>query len=216
MWSGNELISFTREYMHEEEADFWTPTKLLATLNAAQKQIVLKMQRAADKVFYDYCTIPTVSGTQRYLLPNGTLYTAAKKCTGKIDELFDANKNRITKGDWRTFHRATTRSPREMVIVGNYLYLDPIPNAVQNLILWYWYFPTAITATGTEIDFLEGFEPLIAMKAAITSIVKDEADLSDLRIEYAELWADFKDTYCGNRIEGSPDSIPSDIEDPDD
>jgi hypothetical protein len=215
MMSGAELISYTREFLHESVADFWTPPKLLVTLNAAQKRVVMKMQRAADKVFYTYCTIPTAVGTQKYQLPNGVLYTAAKKCTGRIDLLINADGKRIRKGDWRTFHEVDPGDPQYKVVIADYIYLKPTPNAIQNLILWYWYFPTAIVDSAAEIDFLEGFEPLIALEAARTSLVKDEADLSDIRVEFATLWQDFKETYCGTRDESEPDGIPDNIDDPD-
>jgi hypothetical protein len=215
MMTGSELLAFTRGLIHEAVPDFWSDATLMVNLNAAQKRIVLKMQKAADKVFYTSCTIPTVVGTQKYQLPNGILYTAAPKCTGKIDLLIDATTYRIRKGDWRKFHEVDPGLPDRKVVIGNYIYLKPTPNTIQNLTLWYWYFPTAIVNTAAEIDFLEGFEPLIALEAARTSLVKDEADLSDIRVEFATLWQDFKETYCGSRDDSEPSGIPDDIDDPD-
>jgi len=213
--TGTELIAYTRSFLHEATPDFWSAATILANLNTAQKVIVRKMQRAANYVFYTSCVIPTEVGVQNYLLPNGVLYTAAPKCTGKIDLLIDANKDRIKKGDWRQFHETDPGAPTHKVVIGNYVYLKPTPNAIQNLTLWYWYFPTAIVDSAVEIDFLEGFEPLIALEAARTSLVKDEADLSDIRVEFATLWADFKDTYCGSRDDSEPDGIPADLDDED-
>ena len=215
MMTGTELISFTREYLHESVQDFWTPTKLLATLNVAQKRMALKMNKAASNVFVNSCTIPTISGTQNYILPNGTAYSAAKKCTGKINSIYHANELPMTKGDWRLFHQGGTGKPYQYVLMGNYLYLYPIPSAVYSLTLWYPYIPTTIVDSSAEIDFLEGFEPLIALEAARTSLVKDEADLSDIRMEFATFWEDFKDTFCGNR-DDEPDSMQEDVNDPDD
>ena len=213
MMTGTELIAYTRSFLHEATPDFWSAATILANLNTAQKVVVRKMQGAANYVFYTSCVIPTEVGVQNYLLPNGVLYTGAPKCTGKIDLLIDANKDRIKKGDWRQFHETDPGAPTHKVIIGNYVYLKPTPNAIQNLVLWYWYFPTAIVDSAVEIDFLEGFEPLIALEAARTSLVKDEADLSDIRVEFATLWEDFKETFCGSRDQSEPDSIPDDLDD---
>jgi hypothetical protein len=215
MMSGNQLLALARGYIHEAVPDFWSDAQLLIHLNASMKRIVLKMQRAADNVFYTSCPIPTAVGIQRYLLPNGVLYTAAPKCTGKIDLLIDADGNRITKGDWRTFQETDPGSPETKVIIGNYVYLKPTPDTIQNLVLWYWYFPAAIVDSAAELDFLEGFEPLIALDAVRAALIKDEADLSDVRVEFATLWQDFIDTYAGSRDKSEPDSIPDSLDDPD-
>lgn len=213
--TGAELLSITREYVHESVSDFWTDIRLLSTMNSTLKRLVLKMQKAADQVFYTKCTIPTVSGTQEYLLPNGTLYTAASKCSGKIDLILHAGeKYPLQKGDWRLFHDGASGKPTHVVIIGKYLYLYPVPDAIYSLTLWYPYFPADIVNTSAEFEFLEGFEELIALETAKKSLIKDEADLSDIRVEIQTMWAEFIETYCGSRITGAPDEIPSDIYDP--
>ena len=213
--SGNDLISYTREFVHETVADFWTPPRLLASLNTSMKRIVLKMQKMADRVFYTSCTIPVVAGTQRYALPDGTLYTAAPKCTGKIDHLFNSSGDEFGKADFRLIHTAETGTPRNLVLVGNWIYLDKVPAASENLTLWYWYFPTDIAASDTAIDFLEGYEEWIALEVAKKSLIKDEAALEDIRFEIAEIEREFINTYCGSRHTGEPDEIAEDVLDPD-
>jgi len=215
MMTGNLLIEYTREFLHEEVANFWTAPRLLASLNTSMQRIVLKMQVKADRVFYTSCTIPVVAGTRNYTLPNGVLYTAAPKCTGKVDLLFNSNGDIIGKGDFRLFFGGATGSPSSIVIANNQLYLDKTPASSENLTLWYWYFPTPIVASDTEIDFIEGYEELIALEVAKKSLIKDEAELSDIRYEIAEMWKEFDNTYCGSRHTGSPDEITEDVEDPD-
>lgn len=211
---GSELYSMVREYIHEGVADFWPEPRLLSTMNSTLKRLVLKMQKAADSVFYTSCTIPTISGMQRYILPEGTSYTAAPKCSGKIDMILHAGeKYPLQKGDWRLFHDGAAGKPTHVVIIGKYLYLYPVPDAIYPLTLWYPYFPANIVNTGTEFEFLEGFEELIALETAKKSLIKDEADLSDIRVEIQTMWAEFIETYCGSRITGAPDEIPGDIYD---
>ena len=205
MMTGDELIAFTRQLIHESNPDFWTPINLLASLVSAQKRLAMKMQRAAERVFYGSCVIPTVIGQKPYALPNGTLYSAAKKCMGKIDLLQYSNEPPLRKADIRTFYDTATGTPRYIAIAGDYFYLHPTPNLVMSFTCWYPYFPTAIAAGSSAIDFIDGFEPMIALEAARMSMLKEEADVSDLRYELASYWQDFKETYCGNRIEGEPD-----------
>jgi hypothetical protein len=205
MLSGNELLDFTREYLHEAIADFWTDSKLLVAFKMSQKRWAMKMQRAAERVFYGSCVIPTVANTGLYKLPDGTLYSSAKKCMGKIDFMQTGNERPLIKSDYRTFYDTTTGTPRYYAIAGDYIHLRPIPSSIINYNLYYPYFPTAIALTGAEIDFIDGYEGLIALDVARIALLKDEADVSDLRMEIAELWNDFKSTYCGNRIEGEPD-----------
>ncbi|MFA5378040.1 MAG: hypothetical protein WC455_19975 [Dehalococcoidia bacterium] len=212
MLSGNELLDYTREYIHEAIADFWTDAKLLVAFKMSQKKWAMKMQRAAERVFYTSCVIPFVAGTGSYLLPNGTDYSAAKKCMGKIDFIQTGTDLPLQKCDYRRFYDATTRgTPKYIAIVGNYFHVRPIPQSNANYNLFYPYFPTAIALTGAEIDFIEGYEGLIALDVAKTAMLKDEADVSDIRMELAELWNDFKSTYCGNRIEGEADEPQTSI-----
>ena len=164
------------------------------------------MQRAAERVFYGSCTIPLVAGTSSYKLPDGTLYSGAKRCTGKVDFFFKDGSRPIQKADFRGFYDNTeVGPPNRYALAGEYLHVRPIPVSNENWTLMYPYFPTAIAAGSTEIDFLEGFEPMIALEAARMSMIKDEADLSDLRVELQQYWIDFRETFCGNRIEGEPD-----------
>lgn len=212
--TGGELYSMVREYIHEGVADFWTEPRLLSTMNSTLKRLVLKMQKAADAVFYTSCTIPTISGTQAYLLPNGTLYTTAPKCSGKVDMIHHVGETYpLQKGDWRLFHGGASGKPTHVVLIGKYLYFYPVPDAVYSLTLWYPYFPADIVNTGAEFEFLEGFEELIALETAKKSLIKDEADLSDIRVEIQTMWAEFIEVYAGSRITGAPDEVPSDIYD---
>lgn len=216
MMTGNELIAFTRELIHESSPDFWLAPNLLVNLKKAQQRLAMKMQRAAERVFYGSCTIPTVSGTRAYKLPDGTLYSAAKKCMGKVDFIQYSTETPLRKVDFLRMQDGASGTPAYFSIAGDYLYLDPTPNSVRNYTCWYPYFPTAIAANDDEIDFIDGFEPMIALEAARMSMVKDEADLSDLRLELAEYWRDFKETYCGNRIESEPDVPLTSIHEDDD
>jgi hypothetical protein len=213
--SGNDLVSYTREFIHETVSDFWTAPRLLASMNASMKRIVLKMQKMADRVFYTSCPIPVVAGTQRYALPDGVLYIAAPKCTGKIDHVFNSAGDQFGKADFRLIHKSETGTPANIVVVGNWIYLDRIPVASETLTLWYWYFPADIAATATAIDFLEGYEEWIALETAKKSLIKDEAALEDIRFEIAEMQQEFVNTYCGSRHQGEPDEISEDVLDPD-
>ena len=213
--TGNELLEDVREYVHESVADFWTDARMFSSLNKSMKRIVLKMQKMADRVFYTSCTIPVVAGTQRYALPDGVLYTAAPKCTGKIDHVFNSTGDEFGKADFRLIHKSETGTPANIVLVGNWIYLDRIPVASENLTLWYWYFPTPIVAGSTSIDFLEGYEEWIALETAKKSLIKDEAALEDIRFEIAEIQQEFINTYCGSRHQGEPDEISEDVLDPD-
>lgn len=207
MMTGNELVEMVREHLHEADPDFWNAPRILVNLNKAMQRLVLKIIPQVDRIFYTSCTLTTVSGTRAYKLPDGTLYSGAAKCIGKIDRIQYGNEKPLKRGDIRLFYDTATGKPSRIAVAGNHLYFAPIPNAAYAYTLWYYYFPTEITASDTEIDFIEGFEPMIALEACRTSMIKDEADLSDIRYELAEYWKDFKETFCGNRITGEPEQM---------
>jgi hypothetical protein len=216
MLSGNELIEDVRDFIHESNPDFWDAPKLLRRLQKAQKRIAMKMMRISDRVFYYSATIPTVSGTQAYSLPDGVLYSAAQACAGHIDMIMHEDSKPLIKGDYRLFHLGSTGKPTRVVIVGNTFALDPTPNAVYPLTIKYWGFPTPVAASSAAIDFVEGYEDMIALQAAIHSMAKEEADLTDLRVLLAEIWQEFKESYGGPRLHSAPDEISYDIYEDDD
>ncbi len=94
-------------------------------------------------------------------------------------------------------------------LCGDNIMFQPAPLANQTVQWWYIPKPRVLVADNDILDGIAGWEEYIIVDAAIKARIKDEADVTDLRIEKMELRKEIE-AEASNRDAGEPEFV-SDI-----
>ena len=211
--TGNEMISFVQNHLLRDNKTF-DAALILEGLNYAKSMLHTFMKRwcnADNESWKTNCTIPMVSGQREYTLPNGTLYSSAKKCSGKVEFLksSDSNDTISVVGEFIDFHHnddTTSDAITHIQIVHNSLWVYPLPNTAFNTTLYYSFIPDDIVRSDDEYtDWIEGYELMIAYQYCLIAKTGTRQSLEEIAVQLQSMKGDFV-KESGRRIIGRPNT----------
>lgn len=189
-----------------------TPANILLGLNRAKNMLHSRMKRwcnADNNWWRTSCVVPMAVSTREYALPDGTLYSSAKKCSGKIDFLksSDTNDTVARRGAFITFHdddNTTADAIEEICVRHKSLWVKPLPSAIFNTTLFYSYIPDDIANSSSDYDdWIPGYEEMIPYKYCMIAKIGTQDNLQEIAMESQQMMIDFI-KESGNRIIGHP------------
>lgn len=176
-----QLENLVADWLNDPEKTYYTPTKIQARLNLAQK-VTQFLLIDAYQDFYTVCaTASTVASQERYLLPSdfmklrkleiitqGSGDTATKR---KLEPMDLNQTDQVFVGPDQPWHYFLTK---------NHVHLRPIPQLVQTLEMSYIYRVADIASDSAEPDVPEEYHEFLAVLAVEDNLIKDGADLAAL------------------------------------
>ena len=164
-------------------ANFPTDAELTRDLNvSARKLYDLLLDAGYQEPFLASATIPIVSGTDAYALPDGTLYTAAPRFyralgvdlslgTRKVAlRPFNfTERNQFIPGGWLP----DVASYR---IMGGNIRFIPVPTTSRTVTLWYAPLLTDMSGDSDTLEGFNGFEEFAVLDCAIKYCNKSRLD----------------------------------------
>lgn len=138
----------------------WENSMLNVHINRAYSYVCNKVRSSNSKYYFSIDSITTAATVRSYSLPSDCI-------ASNIANLIDDEGYNLQSDDVNDFDlKDTSGLARYYDIANNLIFLDPIPTEVREYTLYYYRKPTALTDDEIELDFPEGFEPAISMKAA--------------------------------------------------
>jgi len=206
--TGAQALSFVRFLLAESNAEYWTDAKILECLNYSLYKWVAQICSGSSNFFMNKCDVSVAVGENNFLLPNGVLYSAASACTGEIYTLENKDTGRTLSHvmpndiEWNK-----TGTPYSYSVVGNYIYLSMNLSQATDYVLTYYYIPSGIANTATEIDFPKMHHSLLCIDAAILAKERDKQDVSNLKEERMVMERALNNSI-GRRVHGTRIKYP--------
>lgn len=215
-----QLRTQARQRADAENSQYITDAELTGYINNSAAELYDLLIGAYDAdYFLESVSFSTTSGTADYLLPNGTLYSAAKtfyKLRG-VDAKINSSdwfalrpynfneRNRNEDFGWSTLAGPMVRYR----VSGNYLKFSPTPDSATSVRLWYIPTYTALAADGDILQDVNAFSEYVVVDAAIKCRIKEDLDITVLMAVKAALKQRIEQ-MAENRDAGNPESV-SDI-----
>lgn len=207
-----QLRTAARQRADQVNSQFVTDAELNSYINQSYFELYdLLIQKYGDNYYSaDPIVFSTDGQTMQYPLPNGVLtftngrtgatgYVAPEfyKLLGVDLELANqtqsfvtirpfnfSDRNRYAVPNFQSFYGVTNLRYR---LNGDYLWLTPIPNAGQQIQVWYVPRLTQMTSDSDTCDGISGWTEYIICDAAIKCMQKEESDCSVLFAQKAAL-----------------------------
>lgn len=178
-----QMISDVREYADMVNSQFVTDATIMRHLNLALRELYDKLI-AANGNYYDTAqSVPVVSGTATYsFAADFYKLISMDRCSAGVGSPITAQLQafqplEIPRQTWG----GDPNMPRYRLLAGKFELL-PAPSTF-NLVVRYIPTMTALSAGGDTFDGVNGFEKWATLEAACQCLLKEESDISGLRVE---------------------------------
>jgi len=180
----SDLIADVQQLAEMQNTDFVTSTEILGYLNDAYREAYGILARSYEDWNLSSKVITTSSGTREYTLE--TDFMRLRKVYYVRDYGTSSEKEYpIRRVAWQEtdFAPLFERVPRRFMLRGNKIRFYPCPNSVLYYRYYYSAAPTALAASGTDVDFFDGLDRFIVWDAVVKCLIKEKSDPSMAREE---------------------------------
>jgi hypothetical protein len=202
-----QLRARTRFFLDEPTEQNFTDSDINTALNIAQDQVTLDINQANQDYFIspNPTTITLTSGTERYALAGDVLSIKRVEdaATGLEILPFDFNEK---AAPGLGMPGLVSAAPGNWYLLGSYIGFSPIPSASSTVNYWYVTLLPQMTTDSDVSQIPRPYQDMLAIRAAIDSFIKDEADAGPLRGLYAEYIDRLKRT-ANNRQKQAPKHV---------
>ncbi len=194
------LINKVRLLSDMVNTQFVTDAEIILYLNSVYKDLYHFLASTYQDYFRSSTNIPLVPGTNEYALP------AAHWKTMGVD-LITGGQNYTLK-PWNFNERNRLKfsfngKPIYYIVTGNNILFRPDVAVNDTVTVYYVPVATDITSSSQSVDFINGLDDLVAIKAAIYCKQKEESDVTILMSMYEDKYKIFIDTFS-TRDDGFP------------
>lgn len=185
-----QLKSQSRDRADMTNSQFVSDSELVNYINGSIAELHDLLIAAYDNDYYitEY-TFNTVSGTDSYALPND--FYKLRGIDSKIgtDQWFTLQpfnfNERNSKNDLVAY--LAYGNNFRYRIIGSEVVFSPVPQGIYNIKLWYIPVATKLTSDSDTLNDINQFSEYVIVDAAIKMANKEEADVSVLAAQKAEL-----------------------------
>lgn len=216
----SSLRTLAQQRSNLENSQFVTDAEWNQYINDSNKELYdLVIQAYGDDYYSAYVDFSTDGQNQFYALPNGTNYSAARafyKFLGldlalsntldsfvRITNFAFNDRNRYSVPNFQSFYGVTNLRYR---LNANNLWLTPVPQANQNLRLWYVPRADTLSSDTDTVDGYGGWTEYIVIDAAIKAMIKQELDISGLELQKSQM-TERINSVANNRDAGNPAKV---------
>lgn len=198
-----DLRSRVRFFIDEPQQQNFTDADINAALNVAQLQVQLEMNQANEDYFVSPVPTPITlqSGTDTYPLAEDCLNIVRVEDanTGLPILPVDINEKMPT-GTLNSFPTLAGAVSMNWYLVGDSIGFTPPPTGTS--LVNYWYVPVVPDmASDTAVPQIPApYRDMIAVRAAIDSFIKDEADITNLNALWMEYLSRLKRTIKSRNL----------------
>lgn len=200
--TANELQELFKIYLDDDNFKCFKGDldNVFYVLNNARDVLINWITQFEGDYFATSCEIPLIAGTQIYSLPDGTLYNDAPACNGYID-FATINDERLEPGKFIDFFDGDDGTPEFFALRHKSIYLYPTPIAADTMELHYFYLPAALSASdlSATVDFIPGYESLIALYASLMTKVRLGDDITGIATLIGTIKNELK-VHIGSRV----------------
>lgn len=168
-------------------------SELTRYINQSIARLHRKIHRVQPDMLVTSTTITTAASTESYALP-ATFYALVGSPEVNLGGPGPSTLHRwqwadrasyLYEGGW-----AYGRPVAYRLVGADTISFLPIPNAVYSVKVFYVPAPTDLSADGDTFDGRSGWEEWVVLDAAIKVATKEERDITDLRAERDDAWAE--------------------------
>lgn len=185
--SRGELRARVRFFIDEPVQQNFTDSDINIALNIAQDQVVLEINQASEDYFIspNPTTISLIPGTETYPLAPDVLSIKRVEDgqTGLEILPLDVNE-KVAPGTG--LPGLVSATPGNWYLLGSSIGFTPPPSMTNTIRYWYVQQLPDMTTDADVSQIPRPYHDMIAVKAALDSFIKDEADTNNLRSLYAE------------------------------
>ena len=157
----SELKTRARVYLEDQGAARLSDETIKITANSVILYLWYRIKKRNPDWAQKSASIATVNGTANYALPSdfGALTFIERT----------SDKYKLEKWEWPRVDAYTAKGdPQYYRIIKGYVVLEPIPDAIYNLTLWYEYIVPALSLDADIHSLPEFFDDIIVMRTAYT------------------------------------------------